>query len=108
MSSRLRQLSNQVSTTEPLDHKETEETEEELAVSLLRYLASQVVDDVNAISIKREVTEDGKLHLTLQVADEDMGKVIGRKGRVAYSIRTIVRAAGAREGFDASVEIVER
>jgi len=92
----------------PLDHKETEETEEELAVSLLRYLASQVVDDVNAISIKREVTEDGKLHLTLQVADEDMGKVIGRKGRVAYSIRTIVRAAGAREGFDASVEIVER
>ncbi len=108
MSSRLRQLSNQVSTTEPLDHKETEETEEELAISLLRYLASQVVDDVNAISIKRDITEDGKLHLTLQVADEDMGKVIGRKGRVAYSIRTIVRAAGAREGFDASVEIVER
>ncbi|TAN20254.1 MAG: KH domain-containing protein [Actinomycetota bacterium] len=108
MSSRPRRLSDSVSTTEPLDHKETEETEEELAVSVLRYLASQVVDDVNAITIKRETTDDGKLHLTLQVADEDMGKVIGRKGRVAYSIRTIVRAAGAREGFDASVEIVER
>ncbi len=97
-----------MNTTEPLDHKESEETEEELAVSVLRYLASQVVDNVDAINIKREVTEDGKLHLTLQVSDEDMGKVIGRKGRVAYSIRTIVRAAGAREGLDASVEIVER
>ncbi len=97
-----------MSTTEPLDHKDSEDTEEELAVSVLRYLASQVVDDVEAITIGREVTDDGKLHLTLQVADDDMGKVIGRKGRVAYSIRTIVRAAGAREGLDASVEIVER
>lgn len=97
-----------MSTTEPLGNKESEETEEELAISVLRYLASQVVDDVEAISIGREITEDGKLHLTLQVADDDMGKVIGRKGRVAYSIRTIVRAAGAREGLDTSVEIVER
>lgn len=97
-----------MSTTEPLGSKESEETEEELAISVLRYLASQVVDDVEAINIGREITEDGKLHLTLQVADDDMGKVIGRKGRVAYSIRTIVRAAGAREGLDTSVEIVER
>lgn len=97
-----------MSTTDPLDHQETEDVEEELAVSVLRYLASQVVDDADAIDIGREITEDGKLHLTLRVADEDMGKVIGRKGRVAYSIRTIVRAAGAREGLDTSVEIVER
>ncbi len=97
-----------MNTTEPLDHRESEETEEEIAVSVLRYLASQVVDNVDAINIKREISDDGKLHLTLQVADEDMGKVIGRKGRVAYSIRTIVRAAGAREGLDALVEIVER
>lgn len=97
-----------MSTTEPLDHKEGEEVEEELAISVLRYLASQVVDDASAVSIGREMTEDGKLHLTLQVADNDMGKVIGRKGRVAYSIRTIVRAAGAREGLDTSVEIIER
>lgn len=97
-----------MSTTEPLDHKDSADTEEELAVSVLRYLASQVVDDVDAINIGREVSDDGKLHLTLRVADDDMGKVIGRKGRVAYSIRTIVRAAGAREGLDTSVEIVER
>lgn len=97
-----------MSTTEPLDHKDSTDTEEELAVSVLRYLASQVVDDVDAINIGREVSDDGKLHLTLRVADDDMGKVIGRKGRVAYSIRTIVRAAGAREGLDTSVEIVER
>lgn len=97
-----------MSTTEPLDHKDSGEPEEELAVSVLRYLASQVVDDVDAITIGHELTEEGKLHLTLQVADDDMGKVIGRKGRVAYSIRTIVRAAGAREGLDTSVEIVER
>ena len=45
--------------------------------------------------------------LRLHVAPDDMGKVIGRRGRVAQAIRTVVRAAGAREGIEASVDIVD-
>ena len=45
--------------------------------------------------------------LRLHVAPDDMGKVIGRRGRVAQAIRSVVRAAGAREGVEASVDIVD-
>jgi uncharacterized protein len=45
--------------------------------------------------------------LSLHVAPEDMGKVIGRRGRVAQSIRSVVRAAGAKDGIDVLVDIVD-
>ena len=49
----------------------------------------------------------GGVMLSLHVAPDDMGKVIGRRGRVAQAIRTVVRAAGASEGVEASVDIVD-
>jgi uncharacterized protein len=49
----------------------------------------------------------GGLTLRLHVAPDDMGRVIGRRGRVAQAIRTVVRAAGAREGVDTEVDIVD-
>ncbi len=49
----------------------------------------------------------GDVRLSLHVAPDDMGKVIGRRGRVAQAIRTVVRAAGAREGVEVSVDIVD-
>jgi len=45
--------------------------------------------------------------LSLHVAPDDMGQVIGRRGRIAQAIRTVVRAAGAAEGIEASVDIVD-
>jgi uncharacterized protein len=75
-------------------------------VAVLEYLASKLVDDPSAVRID---VEDGRggVTLRLHVAPDDMGKVIGKRGRVAQSIRTVVRAAGAREGIGVSVDIVD-
>jgi predicted RNA-binding protein YlqC (UPF0109 family) len=76
------------------------------ARSVLEYLAEQLVDDAGAVRIE---AEDGPSQTTLRlhVAPDDMGKVIGKRGRVAQSIRTVVRAAGAREGASVNVDIVD-
>ena len=76
------------------------------AKAVLEYVAGSLVDRPDDVEI--EVSESrGHLTLRLHVDPDDMGKVIGRRGRVAQSIRTVVRAAGAAEGVDASVDIVD-
>jgi predicted RNA-binding protein YlqC (UPF0109 family) len=62
---------------------------------LLEYLAREIVDDPDAVSVTEEEDERGLL-LTLRVAQDDMGKVIGRGGRTARSIRTVIKAAAIR------------
>jgi uncharacterized protein len=74
---------------------------------VLAYVADQLVDDHDAVSIDRERARNGGTRLALRVASDDMGKVIGRRGRVAQSIRSVVRAAGAAEGHDVVVDIVD-
>lgn len=77
-----------------------------IPLAVLDFLARSIVDDPDAIDI--EVDESrGRVDLRLTVAPDDMGKIIGRRGRVAQAIRTLVRAAGAREGIEAGVEIVD-
>jgi predicted RNA-binding protein YlqC (UPF0109 family) len=73
---------------------------------VLEYLARSIVDDPESILVE---IEDGRrgLILRLHVAPGDMGRIIGRRGRVAQAIRTVVRAAGAREGVEAIVDIVD-
>ncbi len=77
-----------------------------LSAGVLDYLARSIVDDADAVDIE---VEEGRrsVMLRLHVAPSDMGRVIGRRGRVAQAIRTVVRAAGAREGVDTSVDIVD-
>jgi predicted RNA-binding protein YlqC (UPF0109 family) len=74
---------------------------------VLAYLADQLVDDRDAVSIETEPARNGSTRLSLRVAQDDMGKVIGRRGRVAQSIRGVVRAAAASEGRDVIVDIVD-
>jgi predicted RNA-binding protein YlqC (UPF0109 family) len=76
------------------------------AKAVLSYLATQLVDDPAAILIDTSETRHG-IKLSLRVASDDMGKVIGRRGRIAQSIRSVVRAAGARDGVDVVVDIVD-
>jgi predicted RNA-binding protein YlqC (UPF0109 family) len=73
---------------------------------LVEFLARSVVDDPTAVKVE-EFDEDDELVLELHVADDDLGRVIGRDGRVAKAIRTIARAAAAKDGRRVSVEIVE-
>lgn len=76
------------------------------ARSVLEYLARSIVDDPDSVVIEADERRTAVL-LRLHVAPGDMGRVIGRRGRLAQSMRTIVRAAGATEGVDAQVDIVD-
>jgi len=75
---------------------------------LLEYLARELVDDPDAVEVT-ETPDDRGVLLTLRVAPDDMGKVIGRGGRTARAIRTVIKAAGLRAGVHRThVEIVDR
>jgi uncharacterized protein len=73
---------------------------------LLEYLARQLVDDPDAVRVER-VEQDDTLLLRLHVAQDDLGKVIGRQGRIARALRTIVRAGSVRERRRVQLEIVD-
>lgn len=74
--------------------------------AVLEYLAKAIVDDPDDVEI--EVDEKrGAVSLRLQVSPSDMGRIIGRRGRTAQAIRTVVRAAAASDGLDAHVDIVD-
>ena len=73
---------------------------------LLLYIARNRVDDPEAVSVT-EIQGDQELTLELRVAPDDMGKVIGRQGRIAKEIRTIMKSVAQRNGKKVSVEIVD-
>ena len=73
---------------------------------LLTYLAQRLVDDPEAVRVEEEERGD-TLVLRLHVAKEDVGKVIGRQGRIARALRAIVRAGGARERRRLILEIAD-
>jgi uncharacterized protein len=73
---------------------------------LLAHLARQLVDDPDAVEVQ-EVQQEGATVLQLRVAKEDVGKVIGRQGRIARALRAIVRASGARSHRRVVLEILE-
>ena len=73
---------------------------------LLLYMAKNLVDNPDAVSVN-EMTEEDGLVLELRVAPEDMGKVIGRQGRIAKEIRTIINTVAQRDGVKVTVEIVD-
>jgi uncharacterized protein len=75
-------------------------------LTVLSYLARSLSNDPDAVVIDTEERRNG-MRLSLHVAPEDMGRVIGRRGRTAQAIRTLVNVAGARDGVRASVDIVD-
>jgi len=73
---------------------------------LIESIAKQLVDDPSQVSVS-EIEEGGRVRIELKVAKEDMGRVIGKGGRVANSIRVLLHVAAAREGKRASLDIIE-
>jgi predicted RNA-binding protein YlqC (UPF0109 family) len=73
---------------------------------LVEYLARRLVESPDAVSVN-EVEEDGALVIQLRVATEDLGRVIGRGGRIARALRTLVRAGGAHGDRRVLLEIIE-
>jgi uncharacterized protein len=74
---------------------------------LLVYLAQQLVDEPGKVTVEAFDEDDGTLVLELSVGDDDYGKVIGRGGRTAQALRTIVKAAAVKDNRRVLVDIVE-
>lgn len=73
---------------------------------LLLYIAQNLVDDPEAVTVT-EIDTPEELIFELRVAPEDMGKVIGRQGKIAKEIRTLIKSVAQRENRRVSVDIVD-
>ena len=73
---------------------------------LLLYVAKQLVDNPEAVTVTEREDGDNTI-LELRVAPEDMGKVIGRQGRIAKEIRTVVKSVAQRDGKRVTVDIID-
>ncbi len=76
------------------------------SADLVEYLARRLVDEPDAVRVE-EVERDGDTVIQLHVAADDVGKVIGRQGRIARALRTVVRASATRREGRVLLEIVE-
>jgi predicted RNA-binding protein YlqC (UPF0109 family) len=74
---------------------------------LLEYLARSLVDRPDEVRVDGFDEDDGTIVLELHVADEEAGKVIGRGGRTVAALRTVMKAAAAREGSRVLVDVVD-
>ena len=74
---------------------------------LLEYLARELVDEPDEVAVEEFEEDDGTLVLELTVGDDDYGKVIGRGGRTANALRTVVKAAAVRDGRRVLIDIVD-
>ncbi len=73
---------------------------------LLTYIARSLVDNPDEVKIT-EIEKDGEIVFEVRVADGDMGKIIGRQGRIVKEIRVLMRAVAQRQGKKVSVEIMD-
>ena len=74
---------------------------------VLEIIAKSLVDYPEQVDVKEVANEDGTVTLELRVADGDMGKVIGKQGRIAKAIRTVVKAAASHDNKKVAVEILQ-
>jgi predicted RNA-binding protein YlqC (UPF0109 family) len=74
---------------------------------LLEYLAEGLVEDPDAVAVEQFEEDDGTIVLELCVGAEDYGRIIGRGGRTAHALRTVVKAAAAGEGSHVLLDIVD-
>jgi predicted RNA-binding protein YlqC (UPF0109 family) len=77
-----------------------------VAESVLTHVVRSIVDDPAAVRVE-SLNDDGKVVLEVRVGEGDLGRVIGRRGRTAMSIRNVVRAAATRDGVDVDVDFVD-
>jgi uncharacterized protein len=78
-----------------------------LPKGVLEYVARNIVDDPDGVFVETSERRGGDIELRLHVSPSDMGKVIGRRGRVAQALRQVVAAAGTKEGVRATLDIVD-
>ena len=74
---------------------------------VVRYVTEQIVDDASSVEVEVVTDGDDSVVAEVRTAKKDMGRVIGRRGRVARAIRAVARAAGDEEGLDVQVEFLD-
>jgi len=73
----------------------------------IEYIAKYLVDDPESVIVEETIDEEKKINLTLRVKQQDVGKVIGKKGKTAIAMRTLLTAVAAKEGKRAMLEILD-
>ncbi len=73
---------------------------------LVEYIAKSLVNAPDAVVVTEETDAENGILLKLKVADEDKGRIIGKQGRIAQAIRTLIRVKAAKAGIKASLEII--
>jgi predicted RNA-binding protein YlqC (UPF0109 family) len=79
---------------------------EDTVKELIEYIATSLVDDPEQVQVK-QVRMGSKIRLELRVAKDDMGRIIGKSGRVANAMRILLRVSAAREGKQVSLDVIE-
>jgi uncharacterized protein len=73
----------------------------------IEFIAKYLVDDPESVVVEETIDEEKKVNLTLRVKQTDVGKVIGKKGKTAIAMRTLLTAVAAKEGKRAMLEILD-
>jgi len=75
--------------------------------NVVEYIVSQIVEDKNSVNVSVADSNDEKVTIEVRTSADDMGRVIGKRGRVARAIRTVAQAAADEEGLQSSVEFID-
>ena len=75
--------------------------------NVVEYIVTEIVEDKKSVSVDISSTSDESVNIEVRTSPEDMGWVIGKRGRVARAIRTVAQAAADEEGLESSVEFID-
>jgi predicted RNA-binding protein YlqC (UPF0109 family) len=75
--------------------------------NVVEYIVSQIVEDTKSVKVDVADSDDGNVTIEVRTAPEDMGRVIGKRGRVARAIRTVAQAAADEEGLQSTIEFID-
>ncbi len=75
--------------------------------NVVEYIVNQIVEDTKAVKVDIADSDDENVTIEVRTSPDDMGRVIGKRGRVARAIRTVAQAAADEEGLQSSVEFID-
>ncbi len=75
--------------------------------NVVEYIVTGIVEDKKSVNVNISSSSDESVNIEVRTSPEDMGRVIGKRGRVARAIRTVAQAAADEEGLDSSVEFID-
>ena len=75
--------------------------------NVVEYIVSEIVEDKNSVKVDIASSSEESVQIEVRTSPDDMGRVIGKRGRVARAIRTVAQAAADEEGLDSSVEFID-